>query len=188
MDTYTLEKVLGRLVRTRIKSNQTKIIFGVYPCDSLKLRSVLKKQNTTSARAIIVNTDESTKSGTHWQALFIPARKSKEKRRTCYFFDSYGRPPTNNYIREYIKSLTHVTHWNSIQLQAYNSLYCGEWCCVFLSFMLRGIGMNKFYDHFSTTDFKLNDDTMMYEFCRISNTLTKKPKIRQICCAFQMDK
>lgn len=111
MDTFTLEKVLTTVSRSYLLKNQEqkKILSGVYPCDSLLLRKVLQKQDTKSARAIIVNTDESNKPGTHWQAIFIPARESKEKRRRCYFFDSYGRPPTGHYIREYIKSITDET-------------------------------------------------------------------------------
>lgn len=161
-------------------------MYGVYPADYLIQTKIQKKKNKTSARAIIVNTDESFKPGAHWQALFIPAgdHSSKKKRRRCFFFDSYGRPPTSQYIREYIKSVSELTKWNTQQLQAYDSLYCGEWCCVFLACVLKGIKQKEFYDHFSTTDYKANDEKMMHEFCTMFRGYKNKSKIRQICCTF----
>lgn len=87
MDTYTLEKILRRLAREYRNKTHKKVIYGVYPADYLIQTKIQKKKNKTSARAIIVNTDESFKPGAHWQALFIPAgdHSSKKKRRRCFF-------------------------------------------------------------------------------------------------------
>lgn len=185
MDTDTLEKVLKTMARQYKKSTHSKLITGVYSCDYLSRSKVRCRKNKTNARAIIVNLDESDKPGSHWQALWIPTKNDPEHtQRTCVFFDSYGRPPTNKHIQKYIKDVSQITKWKKKQLQSFESVYCGEWCCIFLWSMLNGYSINDFYESFSSQNFEKNDQNVLRMFCSLFSAVKSNKKVRQICCKF----
>lgn len=98
---------------------------------------------------IICNSDKSTNPGEHWLALYLPAphrdtrlataasashitKNNIRNFRSCYYFDSYGFMPTNEYIINFIKKNTREMYWNRHQLQSYHSYTCGEYCCMFV--------------------------------------------------------
>jgi hypothetical protein len=92
---------------------------------------------------MIVNTDPSYLSGTHWIAIFIdPSRQRGE------YFDSFGRPPDEHFT-SYMNA--HCSNWiyNKRQLQSVISKFCGYYCIVYC--LLRSIGkdMNSFLKTFS---------------------------------------
>lgn len=144
MDTVTLEKVFKKIENKFRKNYHRKLIGGVFACNQL---DSLQFTNDSDI-ALIVNTDPSTKPGTHWQALWIPKTSNNNHYRSCHFFDSYGTPPSNEYILKFIRKSSQVTVWSDKQMQDFDSFVCGEYCCVFLSYMTRGLSYSSFYKQF----------------------------------------
>lgn len=152
MDTYTLEKILRRLAREYRNKTHKKVIYGVYPADYLIQTKIQNKKKQDISSCDHCKHRRKLQTGRSLASIVYTCGRSQQQKETkkMFFFDSYGRPPTSQYIREYIKSVSELTKWNTQQLQAYDSLYCGEWCCVFLACVLKGIKQKEFYDHFST--------------------------------------
>ena len=69
----------------------------------------------------IMNTDESSSSGTHWVAVNI-------NEGTTYYFDSFGLEPTEE-IKQYCKE---PRFYNSFEFQIPNEVICGHLCLYFL--------------------------------------------------------
>ena len=133
MDEITIRRVLGKLLR-----NTGVNFLGVYPSDHLPCVSIL------SARApccYIVNSDPCTEPGTPWVAFFQSSPKTLE------FFDSYGKTPAF-----YGLSIpnTMAVKYNPTQLQADNSLLCGQWCILFLHRRTQGINFSPLIRRFSS--------------------------------------
>lgn len=184
MDTLTLEHILKKIAQSYRRKFRANIITKVLPCDKLStLHKVLKRQKK-SAVALIVNTDTSDKPGSHWESIFIPAEKKFNQSRTCFFFDSYGHPPNNKFIKDFIKSSSKISKWSIQQLQGYNSVICGEWCCLFLLSMTKGCSFPSFFKQFSRKNFEANDVEALKFFDKIFSTNQIPKTILQSCCKY----
>jgi hypothetical protein len=105
---------------------------GVFPSDGLPNRR-------GSYRAFIVNTDPSSLSGTHWVALYF-------KRNVCYYFDSYGNPPSIQSIIRFIKNNSLKLIYNKVKVQSVLTKTCGYHCLHFLYYMCRSLKVPKISD------------------------------------------
>lgn len=116
---------------------------GVYAADEIP-------RVWSKPAGIIVNTDEHTRSGEHWVAMYV------DRHGRGWYFDSYGLPPIIpqhiNGIRRNCKFFRH----NLKQLQSNTSDVCGQFCIVFLHFMSCGLGMARFHKLFGD-DTRRND-------------------------------
>ena len=112
---------------TKILSNNnlTKTVFrGVYACDVIP-------SIDESTYAIIVNTDNSSKPGSHWILLYVTDQ-------TIYFYDSYGRNINSDmfpkdftqYIAKFVDGKT--INYNSQIIQGLTSNVCAQHCMYFL--------------------------------------------------------
>ena len=116
---------------------------GVFPADQI-LRVWSKPT------ALVVNTGDHKRPDMHWVAVYV--------NKSCdgLYFDSFGIPPVIpdhiNRLRKYCKSF----RWNTVQLQSDTDV-CGQYCIMFLSYMCKGLGFEKFLDNFSKNLVK-NDD------------------------------
>ena len=72
--------------------------------------------------AIIVNTDSSSKPGTHWMAVFLFRNGGGE------FFDSYGRYPVPKIERYLNKHASRGWSYNLRAVQSRISTLCGAYC------------------------------------------------------------
>lgn len=117
--------------------------YGVYPSDQIP--KVWMKP-----AALVVNTEDHTKPGSHWIAMFV------DKNGKGYYFDSFGRGP---HIPEHIarlrKNCKHF-RWNTKKLQSEDSDVCGQFCIMFIHYLANGFGMHEFNQLF-TSDLKKND-------------------------------
>ena len=111
----------------------------------------LLRQGTKRA-AIVLNTDKHTESGQHWVSLFIHACPH-DRRYGVYFFDSTGRPPTqevdtfSNMVVEQLKGAfgdtpEPVYSFNDRVQQKANT-ECGIFCVHFVMMMLGSCGFRK---------------------------------------------
>ena len=116
---------------------------GVFPADQI-LRVWSKPT------ALVVNTGDHKRPDMHWVAVYV--------NKSCdgLYFDSFGIPPVIpdhiNRLRKNFKSF----RWNTVQLQSDTDV-CGQYCIMFLSYMCKGLGFEKFLDNFSKNLVK-NDD------------------------------
>lgn len=125
---------------------------GVFPID--KIPKIIGKRPSL----IVVNTDKSDESGTHWLAIYLSSKDKGE------FFDSYGRKPTqkeilNFFKRNHIKSV----FYNKTQLQGYLSEVCGQYCCVYLLSKAKNWTLKRFLKLFHQNENAHENDKLVYE-------------------------
>jgi hypothetical protein len=130
-----------------------KSFLGVFARDELP---VIKR----FPACFVVNTDVRSRPGQHWLAFYF------DQREQCFFFDSYGMPPSFYRLESYIKRTTKNWTWNARRLQGL-SQYCGFYSILFLLFIARNKKQN-FFDNFSNNLFK-NDNFIKLQIKKFSN-------------------
>ena len=75
------------------------------------------------------------------------------------YFDSFVVEHNSKEIRTFISNKNIKT--NIFRIQAYYSIMCGYFYIGFIDFMLAGKTLNDFKKHFSTNNFKRNDDIIL---------------------------
>lgn len=99
---------------------QTKHIFsGVYACDTLP-DFIIKKP-----ALLVCNTHPIKKSGEHWISIYISRNNHAE------YFDSFGLPPNNKYIINFLKRNAKTYSYNKQMIQSLFSNYCGQFCIMY---------------------------------------------------------
>lgn len=93
--------------------------------------------------AIIANTDDHTKPGSHWVAMYVG------KDNVGHYFDSYGLPPIVPQHFARFKKNCKILLYNPQQFQSNTSDVCGQFCVMFIHLMCSGFGMYRFRDIFS---------------------------------------
>ncbi len=145
----TIRAVLSKDIFTR------KCFLNVYARDELP-----SKVNYPSC--FVLNTETRDKEGKHWIAIHY------DENGTCYFFDSYGLPPSYYNMEQYIKKTSTKFTWNMKRLQG-QLPYCGFYCIFFLLFKTRN-NLNDFFKKFNTNLIE-ND---IYIFKEINKNLKNK--------------
>jgi hypothetical protein len=133
------EVTINKIIQTEPIS---KYFIGVFARNEVPRKMVLYPS------CFIFNTQSRDNEGEHWLAVFI------NKRKKCYFFDSYGLSPQYYHFSAYINSISDSFNWNMKRLQG-DSSYCGFYCIAFLHSICRN-ELNLFYLNFSN-DFNKND-------------------------------
>lgn len=183
MDTILIEEALKRISRRHMEKWGLRLYTGVFASDQLGDIQPLSVNKNTAA--IIVKTDPSNKPGTHWQAIWLRRRNNEFMPSSCYFFDSYGQKPTNDYILRFTENAADITVWQNQQLQDYESVCCGEYCLLFLYSMANGNSLKDFLKQYSKSDFNGNDEKAKRHFKKIFKIKPKKSrKCLQTCCTY----
>ena len=99
---------------------------GVYPSDLLP--TSIHKTGT-----VIINADPHTREGSHWLMMHFNYPLSM-----AFYFDSYGREPSDPIILSFLKLNCAVWSYNSSSLKGPLSVVCGQYCCLFALYMARG--------------------------------------------------
>ena len=151
---------MNSLEISRILSIVRKHTLGVFPADKIVER-------WQKPCAFVFNTDDSTKPGVHWVAVYF-------SRDGCgTYFDSFGLEPLiPNHLR-LLRKNCRVLRWNTKQLQSNSSKVCGQFCLMFLIHMSRGKTLKQFQNIFSSNLDK--NDGIVKDFVKRLN-LTKFPK------------
>ena len=68
------------------------------------------------------------------------------------YFDSFGIEYIPKEIKKFLGNKELVT--SMFRIQDYNSVMCGNFCSLFIEFMLKGKTLNDFTNLFSPNDFK----------------------------------
>lgn len=140
---------------------------GVFPADQIPV--VWEKPC-----ALVFNTDDSTKQGSHWVAVYV------DRYGAGIFFDSYGLPPAIPQHVDRLRRNCHIYDWNIQQLQSIDSSVCGHYCIDFLFYMSSGYSMDHFCTLFSSNTVE-NDKLSVTMYKRILKN-TKICKNKKIIC------
>ena len=149
MDTLQLKSII-----TKDKFAK-KSFCGVIPIDYLPKTKLLK------TCSFIVNTEDSSKSGKHWIAVYAPLRGSVE------YFDPFGLEPSKIEILDFIKLNKKRFIFNPHQIQASSSYNCGLFCIFYILLRSRGISMLKTLKFFSEIS-NLNDEIIKVIFKKLN--------------------
>lgn len=100
---------------------------------------------TSNPFSFIVNTDPSTQSGEHWNAIVIG------KSGTGIFFNSFGLPPLHPTVQQYFVSYCPSGFkYNAVCLQYPYSSTCGYFAADFINSWVRGENLEKYISHYSS--------------------------------------
>jgi hypothetical protein len=126
-----------------------------YFCGVLALDEVpLKKINHQCA--FIVNTQKSSQPGQHWFGVFVPRHGPIE------YFDSYGQPPRQQRIYDFISVNKRGFIYNNKRIQSHNSENCGQFTLFYIYFRCRGYTMKQYSKFFMPENFHYNDRFIEY--------------------------
>jgi len=100
---------------------------GVYP--SGLLPTSIHKTGT-----VIINANPHNREGSHWFAIRFEYPLS-----TSFYFDSYGRAPSDPNILSFKKHNSAIWAYNTSSLQGPTSVVCCHFCCLFTCYMDKGI-------------------------------------------------
>ena len=98
---------------------------GVYPSDLLP---------PSIQSGTVTKADPHTREGSHWLAINFNSPLS-----AAFYFDSYGRAPSDPNILSFLKRNCSVWGYNTSSLQGPLSVVCGQYCCLYTSYMNKGI-------------------------------------------------
>ena len=101
--------------------------------------------------SIIINSDPASGAGGHWLAVYIDSFQ------VGYYFDSYGRRPTDVRVVNFLNSKTVKWRHNRKRIQGPLSTKCGNFCVYFLHEIARGISPSRVLFFFSSYLFYRND-------------------------------
>ena len=96
------------------------------------MRDELNTNQKTTNECMVINTDHSSNSGTHWTCLF-------KKNGESFYFDPYGFPPP----LEVISYCEEPRYFSSFPIQKMNEIICGHYCIYVLHRLNTG---DDFYD------------------------------------------
>ena len=117
---------------------------GTFPCN------ILPEIEGKESFSVIFNESRHDEEGTHFVAVFA----NKEK---IFYFDSLGLKCENKYINSFIETSGREIKENNVQIQSYNSIFCGYFCLSFIIFMTKKYEYDKYFEIFSKNNLKLND-------------------------------
>lgn len=153
MNSTEIRKILKISVPTDYETD-------VFACDQLN-------QISSKKFAIIFNSDDSTKSGLHWLALY------KEPKKDLEFFDSFAMPISfySPFVKKYIANISNEIILNNIQLQSNFSEVCGQFCIYFLLKRINNISFKNIVNEFDQNNLN-NNDNIVKTFVDINFKMT----------------
>jgi len=122
---------------------------GVFSCD------IHPEINGKKVFSVIFNESTHDEDGSHFVCIY-----AREK--TLYYFDSLGLKCENKYILQFINLCNRKIVETNIQIQSYDSIFCGYFCLSFILFMCLNISYNKYFNFFSKTNLTLNDKIVVH--------------------------
>jgi|GEM_PF-2026801 len=138
-------------IRCILTNNIPGFEVGVFASDQLRYIQ-------SNKFAIVVNSDDSSKPGTHWLAIFRDGKQIE-------FFDSFSFPPSfySINILRFLKKYNRKFKTSNYQVQSNFSVMCGHFCVYFLINRSLGISFKEIIHSFSKSKLIENDDKV-YKF------------------------
>lgn len=123
-----------------------RVFRGVFPRDKLP-RSV----NVTQPGAYVINTDNSSGPGKHWVCVWFTGLGDAE------YFDSFGLPPTEPTIKNFLFRQCSRYKFNQRLLQSLTSSACGFYVLYYVMMKSRGVGLTRIQRVFYVNNLWGND-------------------------------
>ena len=120
----------------------------------------LPHRKPKDVRAYVINTDESHLPGTHWIAVYFP----EDKNNVVEYFDSYGLPPLEQDMVDFMRRNAVSTRFNNIRLQGMDSMVCGQYCVHYLHQRSLGYSLEHLVSYFGQ-NYSRNDRQVEHWFC-----------------------
>ena len=105
-------------------------------------------------RSLIINTDDSSKSGDHWVGLVLNKNK-------CYYFDSFGVPILEKNIINFLNHRYRTATVNNVCIQDTFSNLCGKFTIAFVSHVRNEGQYKKFISIFDPQNLRKNDEIIL---------------------------
>lgn len=104
-------------------------------------------------QCLILNADESRQSGSHWLAIYVPAKGHVE------FFDSLENTPEyyHIYFKTWLESSGRGYVINKYRYQDHGTNTCGVFCLYFLSLRIRGCSMSEILGTLDASNYRKNE-------------------------------
>lgn len=132
------------------------VFAGVFASDSLPNRVRLPS-------AFIINTSPRSSIQGHWVGLYIDEYGSAE------YFDSFGFPPEQKTILQFLRLHTKKIIFNKKQIQNLSSVKCGKFAIVFILLKIYKKSFTELLKKFST-NLMINDLVIERIFSHIRET------------------
>ena len=128
-----------------------------YYQNKLKFNGVYSRNNLPKIMdwAYVTNLDEYKSIGTNWIPLYVNGNN-------IIYFDSFGVEHIPKEIKKFIGNKNMIT--NIYRIKAYNLIMCGNFCIVFIDFMLKGKSLLDYTNLFSPNDYDENDKIIIKYF------------------------
>lgn len=133
-----------------------KNFIGTFPCNILP---DIRGKDTFS---LVFNESKHNEEGSHFVCIFAD-------KNYIYFFDSLGLKCENEYILNFLRTTGRKIKENDIQIQSYDSIFCGYFCLSFIFYMSKGYIYTKYFKIFSKNDLKLNDKIVIELLLKMLN-------------------
>ncbi len=125
---------------------------GVFPAD------LLPRTVPIRPACVIINSDPSHLSGTHWTCFYLSAFSAGVE-----YFDSLGAAPTNPFFSRFIARNGGLVWYNRKPIQATSSDVCGEYSCTYSIKRCLGLSSSQFVNIFNKSRNK-NDHLLLIMF------------------------
>jgi hypothetical protein len=133
-----------------------KNFIGTFPCN---IHPDVKGKQIFS---VVFNESKHNEEGSHFVCVY--ANKG-----IIFYFDSLGLKCENEYILNFLRTSGRVIKENNIQIQSYDSIFCGYFCLSFLLFMTHKNDYKNFFNLFNKNNLKLNDKIVVELMLQILN-------------------
>lgn len=127
-----------------IGKKHCKNFIGTFPCN------ILPDVRGKEIFSLIFNESKHDEEGSHFVAVF--ANKNE-----IYYYDSLGLKCENKYILAFLETCSRKIKENNIQIQSYDSIFCGYFCLSFIIYMSKRYSYKKYFKIFCKNNLKLND-------------------------------
>ena len=121
-----------------------KNFIGTFPCN------ILPYVEENDSFSLVFNESRHDEEGSHFVAIFAT-------KNDIYYFDSLGLKCENKYILSFLNSSGRKIIENKIQIQSYDSIFCGYFCLTFIIYMTKQYEYKKYFKMFCKNNLKLND-------------------------------
>lgn len=139
MNSSDIEFILKSLKTTR------KIFLGVFACDTLP--KIVRRKPAL----LICNTQPMRKPGEHWIGIYISKYGYGE------YFDSFGLPPHNYFIKKFLKQNCKKFKFNTKMIQSLFSHYCGHFCIMYAFYKSKFKSLEHFVKIFNNKNLTVNN-------------------------------
>lgn len=121
-----------------------KNFIGTFPCN------ILPDIQGKDFFSLVFNESKHNEEGSHFVAIF--ANKNE-----IYYYDSLGLKCENKYILSFLNLSGRKIIENKIQIQSYDSIFCGYFCLSFIIYMSKKYCYKEYFKIFCKNNLKLND-------------------------------